>query len=454
MPRPPSLFDKPTLMIPGPTPVPPAVLQALSTPMIDHRGPQYEALQAELIANLKTVFQTSSEAMIFPAAGTGGMESALVNVLSPGDRVLSVTIGAFGDRWAKIAAAYGAEVVTCEFEWGQAADPAKVRADLEAHGPVKAVMVTFNETSTGVLNDLEALAPIIKKTGALLLVDAISGLLAADLPMDALGLDVVVAGSQKAFMIPPGLTFVAVSPRALEAHRSARMPRFYFDWSAMLKSQEKNQTPYTPALTLQYGLQLSLRAIVDEGLPAGFARHRRLSRATRAAVRALGLPLLADHDRASPAVTAIRAPEGIEVKTLRARLRDEHGVSVAGGQGKLSGKIIRIGHLGYITPPDLAVTFVALERVLAKMGHRSVMSARQPRRRSTRHPCRRRTHHRSLIRARPPRRRTTRLLLRLSTRHPSERWDPVVHGYNLPLSDRMIPSRRTTTAELASRNRP
>jgi aspartate aminotransferase-like enzyme len=336
--------------------------------MINHRGPQYEAMQTELLANLKTVFQTESETMIFPAAGTGGLESAVVNVLSPGDRVLSVSIGAFGDRWGQIAQAYGAEVASLAFEWGQAADPDAVRKTLSDQGPFKAVLITFNETSTGVLNDLSALSSPVKEHGSLLLVDAISGLLAADLPMDRLGCDVVVAGSQKAFMIPPGLTFLAASPAALEAHKSAKMPRFYFDWTAMLKSQEKRQTPYTPALTLQYGLQVTLRAIVDEGLPASFARHQRMGRATRQAARALGLELLADERWASPAVTAIRTPENMEVKRLRKRLREGYGVDVAGGQGKLADRIFRIGHLGYITPPDLMVTFAALEKVLAEFG--------------------------------------------------------------------------------------
>jgi aspartate aminotransferase-like enzyme len=365
----PPLFDKPTLMIPGPTPVPPSVLQTLATPMIDHRGPQYEALQAELILNLKAVFQTQSEVMIFPAAGTGGLESAVVNTLSPGDRVLAVTVGAFGDRFGQIAQAYGAEVATLEFEWGQAANPNAVRQALKDKGPFKAVLVTFNETSTGVLNDIQTLAPVVKEHGALLLVDAISGLLAADLPMDRLGCDVVVAGSQKAFMIPPGLTFIAAGPAALEASRTAKMPRFYFDWGKMLKSHEKNQTPYTPALTLQYGLQVTLRAILEEGLENGFRRHERMAHATREAAKALNLKPLADPNHASPAVTAILAPEGVEVKALRNKLRNDFGVTVAGGQGKLTGKIFRIGHLGYITPPDLTVTFAALEKVLPELGH-------------------------------------------------------------------------------------
>lgn len=360
-------FQKPTLMIPGPTPVPPAVLQALSTPMINHRGPEYEAMYTELLANLKKVFQTSGNTMIFPAAGTGGLEAAVVNVLSPGDRVLSVSIGAFGDRFADIAEAYGAEVTRCVVEWGQAADPDAVAKHLK-EGPFKAVLVTLNETSTGVLNDLFALAPLVKEHGALLLVDAISGLIAADLPMDDLKVDVVVAGSQKAFMIPPGLTFLAVGAEALEAHKAAKMPRFYFDWTKMLKAQEKNQTPYTPAITQEFGLQLTLRAILEEGLQGSFERHARMSRATRAGAQALNLNLLAT-DHFSPAVTAVRAPEGIEIKAIRTRLRTEYGVDVAGGQGKLLGKVFRIGHLGYITPPDLAVTFAALERTLADLGH-------------------------------------------------------------------------------------
>jgi len=362
------MIKKKLLMIPGPTPVPPEVLQALATPMINHRGPEYAALQREVVSNCKYVFQTQHDVLIFPSAGTGGMEAAVVNVLSPGDRVLSVSIGVFGDRWAKIARTFGAEVVECNFEWGRAADPEVVGRALKEHPDVKAVLVTHNETSTGVTNDLRAIADVVRSHGALLMVDAISSLMATDLQMDAWGCDVVVAGSQKAFMIPPGLSFVAVGPRAWEAHAAAKMPRFYWDFSSMRRYMERDQTPYTPALTLLYGLQVSLRMVKEMGLAASFERHARMGSATRAGVKALGLELFADPAYASNSVTAIRVPEGVSVKELRKRLREQHGITTGGGQQKLEDAIFRIGHLGYITEPDLIATFAALEQVLSDMG--------------------------------------------------------------------------------------
>lgn len=362
------MIKKPLLMIPGPTPVPPEVLQALSTPMINHRGPEYEALQAELADHLRFVYQTQSDVIIYPASGTGGMEAAVTNVLSPGDRVLSVSIGAFGDRWAEIARRFGAEVIPCNFEWGQAADVDEVRRRLREEGPFKALLVTYNETSTGVLNPLEPIARAGKEAGALVLVDAISGMLAANLETDAWGCDVVVSGSQKAYMIPPGLCFLSVSPAAWKAHEQARMPRYYWDFTLMRKSMAKNQTPYTPALSLYYGLRVSLRALREAGLEASFRRHARMAAATRAAIRALGLELLADPRHFSPAVTSIRVPEGLTAKALRAHLRQEYGITVAGGQGKLADSIFRIGHLGWIDEADLLVTVSALERTLAALG--------------------------------------------------------------------------------------
>jgi|YNPNPStandDraft_1061719.scaffolds.fasta_scaffold01118_9 aspartate aminotransferase-like enzyme len=362
------MLKKSLLMIPGPTPVPPEVLQALATPMINHRGPEYAALQREVVENCKYVFQTQHDVIIFPSAGTGGMEAAIVNILSPGDQVLSVSIGVFGDRWAKIARAFGAEVIECNFEWGRAADPDVVDQALKEHPNVKAVLVTHNETSTGVTNDLKSLAEVVRSHGPLLMVDAISSLMVTDLQMDAWGCDVVVAGSQKAFMIPPGLSFVAVGPRAWEAHASAKMPRFYWDFSSMKRYMERDQTPYTPALTLLYGLRVALRAVKEAGLEASFARHAKLGAATRAGIKALGLELFADEAYASNSVTAVKVPEGISVKELRKRLREKYGVTTGGGQQKLEETIFRIGHLGYITEPDIVATFAALEQVLLEMG--------------------------------------------------------------------------------------
>jgi aspartate aminotransferase-like enzyme len=362
---------KQLLMIPGPTPCPDAVLRALSTQMINHRGPEYMALQRELIAGLQEVFQTRSDCLIFPASGTGGLEAAVVNTLSPGDRVLAVVIGAFGDRFAQIAAAHGADVQRLDVEWGQAVDPQQVAEILrrDRDRVIRAVLITHNETSTGVVNDIRAVAGSVREHGALLMVDSISGMLTAELETDAWGLDMVVAGSQKAFMIPPGLTFVSVSPRAWEAHRTARMGRYYFDFTLMRRSMEKGQTPYTPALPQLFALKEALALIRQEGRESMVARHRRLARACRAGAAALGLQPLADERSFSHSVTAIRNPPGIEGKVLRQRLRERHGVVVAGGQGPLAEAIFRVGHLGYVDSTDLTATFAALEESLAALEH-------------------------------------------------------------------------------------
>jgi aspartate aminotransferase-like enzyme len=339
--------------------------------MVNHRGPEYMALQRELIAGLKEVFRTAGDCLIFPASGTGGLEAAIVNTLSPGDRVLAVVIGAFGDRFASIAAAHGADVQRLDVEWGRAVDPEQVARILREDGDrtIRAVLITHNETSTGVLNDIRTIAALVREHGALLLVDSISGMLTAELETDAWGLDVVVAGSQKAFMIPPGLTFVSVSERAWAAHRSARMARFYFDFAMMRRSMEKDQTPYTPALPQLYALREALAIIRSEGREATVARHRQLARACRAGAAALSLEPLADEASFSHSVTAIRNPPGIEGRALRQRLRERHGVVVAGGQGPLEPAIFRIGHMGYISAPDLTATFAALEESLAALGY-------------------------------------------------------------------------------------
>jgi len=366
------MHEKPLLMVPGPTPCPDAVLRALSRQMINHRGPEYMALQRELIAGLKELFRTDGDVLIFPASGTGGLEAAVVNTLSPGDRVVAVVTGAFGARFAEIAASYGASVRRLEVTWGEAADPAALhealREEVAAGTPARAVLITHNETSTGVLNDVEGLAAAAREAGALVLVDSISGLLTAPLPMDAWGLDVVVAGSQKAWMVPPGLTFVGVGPRAWEANREARMGRFYFDFRRMRSAMEKDQTPYTPAIPQLYGLQEALALLRAEGLDALARRHRRLARAVRAGVRALRLEPLAADACASNALTAIRVPSGVEGRSLRQALRERHGVTVAGGQGPLTDAIFRIGHLGWVGEGDIVRVLAALERVLPRLG--------------------------------------------------------------------------------------
>jgi aspartate aminotransferase-like enzyme len=356
------------LRIPGPTPVPPQVLRAMCRPMINHRGPEFKALLEELLAGLGPVFGTAGDVLIFPASSTGGMEAAIVNTLSPGDRVLAVSIGYFGDRFARIAADFGADVTPLAVPWGQAVSPAAVAQRLEADPTIRAVLVTHNETSTGATNDVEAIARVVTRSPALLIVDAVSSLAALPLPMDAWGVDVVVAGSQKALMVPPGLALVAVGPRAWQAHRTARLPRHYWDFTAAATSQRKGQNPYTPALSLYYALAEALKMIRAEGLEAVYARHRRLGAFMRDGVRALGLELFADPASASDTVTSIRVPPGVDGKQVLRALREEHGVVMAGGQGPLDGKILRVGHLGWVHESDLAATLKALDAVLHQMG--------------------------------------------------------------------------------------
>jgi len=364
------MLQKSLLMIPGPTPVPDDVLRACATPMMNHRGPEYMELQSELIAGLKTAYRTEGDLQIFPASGTGGLEAAVVNVLSPGDRVVAAPIGSFGERFAEIAAAFGVDVRRVASEWGEPADAEVIAAALAEEPNAKALLVTHNETSTGVLNDIRGIARAARavRPDLLILVDGISGMLAADLRTDEWGLDVVVGGSQKAWMVPPGLTFLSISERAWAAHRQARLPRFYFDFTRMQKSMATNQTPYTPALPQLFGLQVALRRILDEGLEASFARHARLGAATRAGVQALGLRLFAREGYYSNSLTAVWGPEGVPAKDLRARMRQGHGVVMAGGQGAIKDRIFRLGHLGYVDENDVIAALGALELSLRDLG--------------------------------------------------------------------------------------
>lgn len=360
---------KTRLFIPGPTPITPEVQKALSSPMINHRGPEYEALQKEIIENLKKVFKTSNPVIVFPSAGTGGMEAAIVNFLSPGDKVICASIGVFGDRFASIAKTYGAEVIKLDFEWGKAIEPTKLKECLDEHPDAKALIMTHNETSTGVTNDLWAIKEVLADREILWILDAISSLLAIDLPTDELGVDVVVGGSQKAFMIPPGLSFVSVSERALRFAESAKMPRFYFDIKSMLKSMERNQTPYTPALPQLFALREALRQILDEGLDNVQRRHQVVGETIRRGLKAIGLKIFAEERYASNTVTAVYNPEGVDIRELRSLLREKFGVVLAGGQGAIQNTIFRIGHLGYVDVIDALTVLSALEVGLKKLGY-------------------------------------------------------------------------------------
>jgi aspartate aminotransferase-like enzyme len=354
------------LRTPGPTPLPPQVRQALGRDMINHRGAEFAALLRDCTRDLKTLFQTEHDVLILTASGTGGLESAVVNVLSPGERALFVSVGSFGDRFAQVARAYGADVQVLSYPWGQAANPEDVAARLREDASISAVYVTHNETSTGVMNDLEAIARVVKAADRLLVVDAISSLGAVPLPTDAWGCDVVVTGSQKSVMVPPGLAFVSVSPRAWERAARARMPRFYFDWAHARTFAERGATPWTPAVSLFYALREALQLMLAEGLEQGYARHRRLARYTRDGLRRLGIRLFAPDEHASMTVTAAWVPEGTTSKALRARLRDEFGVVLAGGQGAYEDSLFRIGHLGYVTEADLTQVLDALATVLGR----------------------------------------------------------------------------------------
>jgi len=366
----PGLPEKELLLIPGPTPVPPSVLRACAKPMINHRGPAYTALHNDNDAGLKEMFQTKNDILVLTSSGTGGMEAAIVNTLSPGDKVLALVIGAFGQRFVKIAKAYGADVEVMEFPWGEAVDPEKLRARLaqDKNNEIKAVLMQHNETSTGVYNNLDKIGPMVREHGALSLVDSISGLIALDLQTDNWQLDVVVAASQKAFMTPPGLAFVAMNDRAWQAYEKAKMPRFYFDLMSAKTFAEKGHNPFTPAVPLVFALQESLRLLKAEGLQNVFARHQRLGDATRAGAKALGLELLAKPENASNCLTAIKAPEGYAPDRIRKFMLQQYGLVLAGGQSHLKDSIFRIGHLGFVSDTDILACMAALGAGLKELG--------------------------------------------------------------------------------------
>jgi aspartate aminotransferase-like enzyme len=359
------------LRIPGPTPLPPDVLAAVGQQMINHRGPEFEQLFGDVSRWLKVFYETESDVYVLTASGTGGMEAAIVNTLSPGGRVLAVTIGAFGDRWAEIAEAHRAQVTRLAFALGQAADPAAVAvaiSDAIARGaPYAAVLLTQNETSSGVTNDMEALCTAIRAAAdptPLILVDGISGLAAIRLRTDAWGCDVVVGGSQKAWMAPPGLSMVSFGPRAWRAYESATMPRYYLDLGEARKYAKKNQTPATPNVAALYGLHASLRKMMDEGLEAIIARHQRIGDYFRAGIRVLGLQLFADSAHYSNTVTAVSLPAGMSASKLLEQLRTRYGIICA--SSKAPGlDVIRVGHMGFVSEADLDAVLAALREILA-----------------------------------------------------------------------------------------
>jgi aspartate aminotransferase-like enzyme len=358
------------LRIPGPTPVPLSVLAELARPLIDHRGLEFAAILRRVTARLQYVFQTTSPVLTFPASGTGGQECAIVNLFSPGEHVVAITIGHFGNRFARIAEAYGLQVSRIAFPWGEAADPDSVESRLHELAPYRGVLLTHNETSTGVTNDIQALAAVIRRHNpdALIVVDAVSSIGCIPLEMDAWDLDVVFTASQKGLMCPPGLMMLAARPRAWDAHAQARLPRFYFDWTRTRVSLERGQHPVTPPVSLFYALDMALEMLLAEGLEAAFTRHHHLGEYVRRHLRAIGLQLLAGPAYASNTVTAVRVPEGIDARVLLNTLRERDQVVLAGGQEHLSGKIVRIAHMGCCEVRDLFTALNCLQVRLQELG--------------------------------------------------------------------------------------
>ena len=356
------------LRIPGPTPCPPEVLKAMARPMINHRGAEFHQLINDVTEKMKQVFQTKNDLYLLTGSGTGGLEAAIVNVLSPKDKVLSVSIGVFGDRWANIAKTFGAEVVSLKSEWGTAADPDAIKKAIKDNPDVKAVLVTHNETSTGVTNNLGAISKVVKDAGKLLVVDAISSMSSIDVPVDKWGLDVVVTGSQKGWMVPPGMAMVSVSADAWKAFAQAKMPRFYWDFGKAKSYLEKGENPWTPVVSVVFALAVSLDMILKEGLQNVFARHIRIGKMMRDGVKALGLPLFVEEKHASNTVTAVTIPAGLDGKTFRQILRDESEIVITGGQQTLDGKIFRIGHMGLVSEKDIKELLAAMKVTLPKAG--------------------------------------------------------------------------------------
>jgi serine---pyruvate transaminase len=360
------MSEKRHLLTPGPTPVPPQVLAAISQPVVHHRSSDFRPVYERTLAHLREVFRTTSEVLLFGSAGTGAMESAAANLCSPGERVLVVSAGQFGERWRAIASSYRADVELLEYAWGEVPAASDIASRLQELGGAKAVFLTHSETSTGVVCDLQAIGAAAREQGALSVVDAVSSLGAVPLEADEWGLDVVVSGSQKALMTPPGLAMISASERAWAARGES--PRFYFDWERTRKAQASLDAPFTPPVSLVAGLEVALGMLLDEGLDAVFDRHVRLGRACREGAKAMGLELFSPDDDRSAVVTAIRAPNGIDATELVGTLRDRFGITIANGHSALKGKIFRIGHIGYFDVFDITTALAAVELVLTDLG--------------------------------------------------------------------------------------
>ena len=370
--------DKLTLMIPGPTPVPETVLKAMGRHPIGHRSGEFQAIVRRTTEQLKWLHQTTSDVLVITGSGTAAMEAGIINTLSRGDKVLCGDNGKFGERWVKVARAYGLDVEVIKAEWGQPLDPEAFRSALEADSAkaIKAVILTHSETSTGVINDLESIARHVKAHGtALTLADCVTSLGATNVPMDEWGLDVVASGAQKGYMLPPGLSFVAMGERAWQAYERSDLPKFYLDLGAYRKTAAKNSNPFTPAVNLYFALEVALEMMQNEGLEAIFARHSRHRAAAQAGMKAIGLPLYAAEGFGSPAITAV-APDGIDAEVLRQEVKKRFDILLAGGQDHLKGKVFRIGHLGFVCDRDVITAVSAIEATLQSLGlHQGTMGA-------------------------------------------------------------------------------
>jgi serine---pyruvate transaminase len=364
-------YVKQYLMTAGPTPIPPAVSQAMAQPMLYHRAPAFIEVYARALERLKRIFQTENDVLLFAASGSGAMESAVANLVRPGEPALVASCGKFGERWAELCDAYGARTHHWETEWGHRVDPTELDRKLAEEGDIDLVFTTFSETSTGVVNDIRGLTEVAHRHGALIAVDAVSGLGAVPLPQDEWGVDVVVSGSQKALMSPPGLGFASANGSALARAVAAPGRRYYFDWGRTASGQGEDppNSPFTPAVGLVQALDVALGLIEEEGLDRVFERHALLGRATRSAAKALDLELLGPDDDNSNVVTAIMLPETIDGTKVPKLMRDRFGVTIAGGQGRLKGKIARIAHCGYFGAFDVVVTIAAFEMTLRELGH-------------------------------------------------------------------------------------
>jgi len=362
------MAEKRYLLTPGPTPVPPEVLAELARPVIHHRERDYREIYERCLARLSEVYRTEHEVLMFTTSGTGAFESAVANLTSPGDRQLVLSAGNFGERWAGMVKAFGADLVHTKLEWGDTPEPEDLSSALQEAGDVSVVYLTHSETSTGVVCDVQALTAVAKEAGALVVVDAVSSLGAVPLEPDAWGIDVVVSGSQKALMCPPGVAFASVSPAAFEASARSTAPRYVMDWERTRKAQAKLDAPFTPAISIVRALDVALGLLLEEGLEAAFDRHARLGRACREGAKAMGLELFSPDEERSAVVTAIRPPDGIDATVVVAGLRDRFGITIANGQGDLKGKIFRIGHIGWFDVFDITTALAAVELVLADAG--------------------------------------------------------------------------------------